>query len=114
MKKYLITLLSVFLLTSTICAAPWRITNGQVVSISFQGSSAVENTALEILEKDLCNVLDAQVQLCDASQADIVIRTVGKGPREGFSIEVPRRRKTPTWMSTQPTVTWAVWVSLHP
>ena len=45
-------------------------------------------TALDILKKDFMNVLEAPVHMCDASQADIVITTSGKGPREGFSLRV--------------------------
>ena len=87
MKKYLIAILAILLATSA-HSAPWKVSSGQTVRVSVPDGSLVVGTALDILKKDFMNVLDAPVQICDATQADIVIRTVGKGPREGFSIEV--------------------------
>lgn len=87
MKKHLIAIFAILLATSAY-AAPWKISKGQTVRVSVQETPQVVGTALDILKKDFQNVLDAPVQLCDASQADIVIRTVGKGPREGFSLKV--------------------------
>ena len=90
MKKVLVTLLIAgFSALTPFVSKAWKIQGGSTVGVSVEGNHApVIKTALDILEKDLGNVLDAQVQLCDASQADIVIRTVGKGPREGFSLKV--------------------------
>jgi len=87
MKKYLIAILAILLATSA-HSAPWKVSSGQTVRVSVPDGSLVVGTALDILKKDFMNVLDAPMQVCDASQADIVVRTVGKGPREGFSIEV--------------------------
>lgn len=87
MKKHLIAIFAILLATSAY-AAPWKISKGQTVRVSVQETPLVVGTALDILKKDFMNVLDAPVQICDATQADIVIRTVGQGPREGFSIKV--------------------------
>ena len=96
MKKVLVTLLIAGFSTLTpFVSKAWKIQGGSTVGVSVEGNHApVIKTVLEILEKDLGNVLDAQVQLCDASQADIVIRTVGKGPREGFSLKVSSGNST--------------------
>lgn len=90
MKKHLITIFAILLATSAY-AAPWKVSKGQTVKVSVQESPQVVGTALDILKKDFLNVLDAPVQVCDASQADIVITTSGKGPREGFSLSVEGR-----------------------
>ena len=87
MKKFLITIFAILLATSAY-AAPWKISKGQTVRVSVQENPRVVGTALDILKKDFLNVLDASVQVCDAQQADIVITTSGKGPREGFSLRV--------------------------
>ena len=77
MKKHLIAIFAILLATSAY-AAQWKVSKGQTVRVSVQESPQVVGTALDILKKDFLNVLDAPVQVCDASQADIVITTSGK------------------------------------
>ncbi len=88
MKRIALTILLAIIMAVSASAASWSVSNGQTIGISIQECPQVVGTALEILKKDFLAVLDAPVQICDATQADIVIRTVGKGPREGFSIHV--------------------------
>ena len=75
MKRTAFTILLAIVMAFSASAASWEVSSGQTIGISLQEGPQVVGTALEILKKDFLAVLDAPVQICDASQADIVIRT---------------------------------------